>query len=186
MENSPTENTRTPETIAAQVEGLLFVADQPVSVAEMASTLEVSAAKIERALDRLAEIYQGRCLQLQRLAGKVQLATTPDMTEYIERFLGLSLSSKLSTAALEVLGIIAYKQPLTRPEMEAIRGVSCDGVLRNLLSKGLIEEVGRMDTVGHPIQYGTTFEFLKYFGLSSLDELPPLEMEEAPEEDASG
>ena len=120
-------------------------------------------------------------MQLQRLAGKVQLATTPDMTEYIERFLGLSLSSKLSTAALEVLGIIAYKQPLTRPEMEAIRGVSCDGVLRNLLSKGLIEEVGRMDTVGHPIQYGTTFEFLKYFGLSSLNELPPLEMEEAPE-----
>jgi len=103
--------------------------------------------------------------------------TAPEATAYIERFLGLSVSGKLSTAALETLGIIAYKQPITRPEIEAIRGVNSDGVLRTLLSKGLIEEVGRLDTVGHPIQYGTTFEFLKYFAIKGLDELPALQEE---------
>lgn len=162
------------------------MADQPVSIAELAKTLDVSANKIEKALAQLSESYQGRCLQIQQHGRQVQLATTPDATEYIERFLGLSLSSKLSTAALEVLGIVAYKQPITRPEIEAIRGVNSDSVLRNLLSKGLIEEVGRLDTVGHPIQYGTTFEFLKYFGLTSLDQLPELKMEEIGVADGAG
>ena len=166
-----------PHQIAVLVESLLFVADQPVTIRELSATLDVSNAQIEQALDDLTQTYQSRCLQLQRQGQKVQLATAPQATEYIERFLGLSLSSKLSPAALEVLGIIAYKQPLTRPEVESIRGVSSDGVLRNLLSKGLIEEVGRLDTVGHPIQYGTTFEFLKYFGITSLDDLPQLEMD---------
>jgi len=166
-----------PEQTAALIESLLFVADQPVGISELANVLEITPAKVERALALLVESYQSRFLRVQRLGTKVQLATAPTATAYIERFLGLSLSSKLSTAALEVLGMIAYKQPITRPEIEAIRGVSSDGVLRTLLSKGLGEEVGRLDTVGHPIQYGTTFEFLKYFGLSSLDDLPALEME---------
>ncbi len=163
------------------IESLLFVADHPVLISELAAALDVRPHKIEKALATLTEVYGHRCLQLQRMGNKIQLVTTPDAAEYIERFLGLSLSSKLSTAALEVLGIVAYKQPITRPEIEAIRGVSSDGVLRNLLSKGLIEEVGRLDTVGHPRQYGTTFDFLRYFGLTSLDDLPPLEMEEETE-----
>lgn len=166
-----------PEQAAALIESLLFVADQPVAVSELANVLEITPAKIERALGLLSESYQNRFLRVQRLGNKVQLATAPTATAYIERFLGLSLSSKLSTAALEVLGMIAYKQPITRPEIEAIRGVSSDGVLRTLLSKGLVEEVGRLDTVGHPIQYGTTFEFLKYFGLSALEDLPALEID---------
>ena len=97
------------------------------------------------------------------------------MAAFIERFLGLSVTSSLSAAALETLSVIAYKQPITRPEIEAVRGVNTDGVLRTLVSKGLVEEVGRLETVGHPVLFGTTFEFLQYFGLSSLSELPPLE-----------
>jgi segregation and condensation protein B len=167
----------TTEEITAIVESLLFVADEPVSVSDLAAAIEVTSAKVEKALNALTESYRGRYLQLQRHKKKVQLVTAPKATTYIERFLGLSASGKLSTAALETLGIIAYKQPITRPEIEAIRGVNSDGVLRTLLSKGLIEEVGRLDTVGHPIQYGTTFEFLKYFGVKSLDELPALQGE---------
>ncbi len=163
--------------ITAIVESLLFVADEPVSVSDLAAAIEVTSAKVEKALNALTESYRGRYLQLQRHKKRVQLVTAPQATTYIERFLGLSASGKLSTAALETLGIIAYKQPITRPEIEAIRGVNSDGVLRTLLSKGLIEEVGRLDTVGHPIQYGTTFEFLKYFGVKSLDELPALQGE---------
>jgi len=105
------------------------------------------------------------------------LVSAPEAAPYVERFLGLSLSGKLSAAALETLAIIAYKQPITRPQIEAIRGVNSDGALRTLMSKGLIEEVGRLDSVGHPILFGTTFEFLQYFGLSSLSELPPLEIQ---------
>ncbi len=168
----------TTEEITAIVESLLFVADEPVSVSDLAATIEATSAKIEKALAALIESYRGRYLQLQRHKKKVQLVTAPQATAYIERFLGLSVSGKLSTAALETLGIIAYKQPVTRPEIEAIRGVNSDGVLRTLLSKGLIEEVGRLDTVGHPIQYGVTFEFLKYFGIKGLDELPALLEEE--------
>jgi len=166
-----------PGRLAVLVESLLFVADHAVPIAELSAALNVSAADIESALAELAETYRGRCLQIQRHRKRVQLVTTPDAAEAIERFLGLSRSGKLSTAALETLGIIAYKQPITRPEIEAIRGVNSDGVLRTLLGKGLIEEVGRLETVGHPIQYGTTFEFLKYFGLSSLDDLPSLNEE---------
>jgi segregation and condensation protein B len=115
------------------------------------------------------------------------LVSAPESAPYIERFLGLSLSGKLSAAALETLAIIAYKQPVTRPQIEAIRGVSSDGVLRTLISKGLIEEVGRLETVGHPVLFGTTFEFLQYFGLSALSDLPALEIEPVdPHEEEGG
>jgi segregation and condensation protein B len=109
------------------------------------------------------------------------LVSAPELTNYIERFLGLSVAGKLSTAALETLAMIAYRQPITRPEIEAIRGVNSDGVLRTLISKGLVEEIGRLDTVGHPTLFGTTFEFLRYFGLESLKALPDLTLPEANE-----
>ncbi len=180
--NTPSTPEQTPalsmERIVVLIESLLFVADHPVPIAELSATLEVSDAIIENGLRRLSESYANRCLKIQRLGKRVQLATIADATPYIERFLGLSISSKLSPAALETLGIIAYKQPVTRPDIESIRGVSSDGVLRNLLSKGLIEVVGQLETAGRPHQYGTTFEFLKYFGLSSLEDLPPLAMDE--------
>jgi len=175
---SEAESTKlSSEEMSVIIESLLFVADHPVTINELSRALETTKHQVEQALSHLEEVYQQRGVRLQRLGDKVQLVTASEMTEHVERFLGLSAPTRLSTAALEVLGIIAYRQPLTRPEVEAIRGVNCDGVLRTLLSKGLVEEVGRLNTVGHPIQYGTTFEFLQYFGIGSLTELPELAME---------
>ncbi len=160
---------------AAQVESLLFVADAPVSVGRLAEALEVTAGQVERALADLEAAYAERGLRLQRAGSRVQLITAPDTAPFVERFLGLEARTRLSRAALETLAIVAYRQPITRPEIEAIRGVNSDSVLRTLLGVGLIEEVGRAPTVGRPILYGTTFEFLQHFGLRGLDELPPLE-----------
>jgi segregation and condensation protein B len=174
-DDSPSNNTSSPLTLAATVESLLFVADAPVSVSHLAEALERDERDVEAVLQTLAEGYAGRGVRLQRKGNRVQLVSAPESAPAIERFLGLSQSGKLSAAALEALAIVAYEQPVTRPQIEAIRGVSSDGVLRTLLSKGLIEEVGRLETVGHPVLFGTTFEFLQYFGLSSLAELPPLE-----------
>jgi segregation and condensation protein B len=171
------ENQFDPTEVARIIESLLFVADQPVSPGELAKVLNLSQGQIKQALNQLEAHYQDRYLQVQHHQGRLQLVTAPQATPHIERFLGLSFSTRLSTAALETLGIIAYRQPITRSEIEDIRGVGSDGVLRTLLSKGLIEEVGRLDTVGHPIQYGTTFEFLQYFGLTSLADLPPLALQ---------
>jgi segregation and condensation protein B len=161
-------------SVLARVESLLFVADGPVSVARLAEALEVPPGRIERALEDLTAAYDGRGLRLQRVGGRVQLVTAPEAASWVERFLGLEASTRLSQAALETLAIIAYRQPITRPEIDIIRGVNSDSVLRTLLSVGLIEGSGRALTVGRPILYSTTFEFLQHFGLSGLDELPPL------------
>ncbi len=158
------------------IESLLFVASEPVTVSHLATVTECSLEQVEAGLQQLKESYQHRGIRLQRQGQKVQLVSAPETTPYIERFLSLSISAKLSTPALETLTIIAYRQPITRPEIEAIRGVNSDGVLRTLLSKGLVEEIGRLDTVGHPSLFGTTFEFLRYFGLEDLKDLPKLEL----------
>jgi len=162
-------------SLPAQVESLLFVADGPVSIGRLAEALEATPGQIQQALADLEVICAGCGLRLQRAGQRVQLVTAPEAAPYVERFLGLERRVRLSRAALEALAIVAYRQPVTRPGIEAIRGVSSDSVLRTLLSTGLIEEVGRAPTVGHPILYGTTFEFLQHFGLHSLEELPPLE-----------
>jgi segregation and condensation protein B len=165
-----------PPSLAAILESLLFVADAPVPVSQLAQAAGCEAPEVERTLQILAEGYAGRGIRLQRKGNQVQMVSAPEAAPYIEHFLGLPLSGKLSEAALETLAIIAYRQPVTRPQIEAIRGVSSDGVLRTLMSKALIEEVGRLETVGHPVLFGTTFDFLQYFGLDSLSELPPMEM----------
>jgi segregation and condensation protein B len=165
------------------LESLLFVADEPVAVSQLAKVLEVEGKSIEEAIEGLRTEYSQRGLRIQRKGERVQMVTAPEAASYIERFLGLQLSGKLSTAALETLAIIAYQQPITRAQIEAVRGVNCDGVLRTLTSKGLIEETGRLEQAGRPILYGTTFEFLQYFGLQDLAELPPLEGEEEQEGD---
>jgi len=162
-------------SIAAQVESLLFVADGPVSVGRLAKVLKATEGQVKHALAELEAAYAGRGLRLQWSGSHVQLITAPDAAPYVERFLGLEARKRLSKAALEVLAIVAYRQPITRPEVDAIRGVNSDGVLRTLLRVGLIEEVGRALTVGRPILYGITFEFLQHFGLQKLDELPSLE-----------
>ncbi|MGA9349135.1 MAG: SMC-Scp complex subunit ScpB [Anaerolineae bacterium] len=160
------------------IESLLFVADEPVAIGRLAAAIGVGREAVEEALRELGEEYEQRGLRLQRKGERVQMVTAPEAAPHIERFLDLELSSKLSAPALETLAIVAYQQPITRAEMEAVRGVNCDSVLRTLVSKGLIEEVGRLSQAGRPILYGTTFEFLQHFGLQDLAELPPLEKEE--------
>ena len=169
--------------LTAQIEALLFVAPGPVSTPQLAAALETSTREVEAGLDALEEIYRGRGLRLQKHAGKVQITSAPEYGELVERFLGLEASSRLSRAALEALAIVAYQQPITRPEIDAIRGVNSDGVLKSLLSKGLIQEAGRAERPGRPILYNTTPDFLSHFGLSSLTELPPLVREEEFEEE---
>lgn len=161
--------------LVALVESLLFVADEPVTVSRLARALDVTPDEIEAALANLRELYAGRGVRIQRARDRVQLVSAPQAASYIERFLGLELQSKLTPAALEALTVVAYQQPVTRADVEAVRGVNSDSVLRTLVSKGLIEEVGRMETVGRPILYGTTFEFLQFFGLENLDQLPDLD-----------
>lgn len=160
----------------ALLESLLFVAPTPAPVERLAQVLGLTPEAIEAALADLAAAYitEGRGLRLLRKGDRAHLTTAPQASAYIERFLGLDLSSKLSNAALETLAVIAYRQPLTRPQIEAVRGVNCDGVVRTLLARELIEPVGRLEQAGRPILYGTTTQFLHYFGLESLDRLPPL------------
>ncbi len=161
------------------LESLLFVASGPVSPSRLAAALEMSPAAVQELLRELEAEYGARGLRLQWSGGGlVQLTSAPEASAAVERFLGLESTTRLSQAALEVLAIIAYLQPATRPQIDQLRGVNSDGALRSLLSKGLIEEVGRLEKPGRPILYGTTTEFLQSFGLGALTEMPPLEDEE--------
>jgi segregation and condensation protein B len=162
------------ENMTALIESVLFVASGPVSTGRLAKTLETTPAVVENLLAGLEKDYQNRGLRLQWSSGAVQLTTAPENSAVVERFLGLELTTRLSQAALEVLAIIAFLQPVTRPQVDQIRGVNSDSSLRTLLSQGLIEEVGRLETPGRPILYGTTPEFLQHFGLGSVNELPVL------------
>jgi len=158
------------------IEAILFVASVPVSLNQIAEVLDLKSSEIERSISKLEKIYQDeRGIRLQRFFGKYQLTTAPEASPYIEKFLGLEASARLSRAALEALVIIAYRCPITRPGIDSVRGVNSDGVLKSLLNKGLIEEVGRTEGPGRPILYGITSDFLQHFGFSSLDDLPPLE-----------
>jgi segregation and condensation protein B len=168
-------------SLKARVESLLFVAGEPVGIEQLAAVLESDSEQIEAALQELAGEYMGRGIQLQRKGQRVQMVTAPGAADTVRLFLGLELSGRLSPAALETLAIIAYRQPVTRAEIEAVRGVNSDSVLRTLVQRGLIEEMDRLDQPGRPIVYGTTFEFLQQFGLVSLEQLPPLTPSDAEE-----
>ena len=156
------------------LEALLFVAPGAVPPAQFASALDLPVQEVESGLKILEAQFSTRGVRLQWHMGRVQLTTAPETAQLVERFLGLEASSRLSRAALETLAIIAYQQPVTRPEIDAVRGVNSDGVLKSLLSKGLISEAGRAERPGRPILYTTTSDFLGHFGLSTLAELPPL------------
>ena len=157
------------------VESLLFVAPEPVKVSSLAAALDERPERVEEALQQMAMSQMERGLRVQRQGDRVQLVTPPEAALFIERFLGLDLTTRLTPAALEALAIIAYKQPVTRAQIDELRGVSSDGVLRTLLHRGLVEQGERLDTAGRPFHYRTTFDFLQHFGLQSLDDLPPLE-----------
>jgi segregation and condensation protein B len=179
---SSTQNSETELSLSAQLETLLFVSGEPVATAQLAAALDVAPSVIERGLNELDASLSQRGLKLQRHAGRVQLTTAPQLAELIERFLGLEATAHLSRAALETLAIIAYQQPVTRPQIDSIRGVNSDSMMKSLLHKNLIFESGRGDGPGRPILYSTTPEFLQHFGLNSILEMPPLAK---PEEDES-
>ncbi|MBM3125841.1 MAG: SMC-Scp complex subunit ScpB [Chloroflexi bacterium] len=161
-------------TLASKIEALLFVAAEPIPLAQLASALDVNLSVVERGLNELEQALNYRGLRLQRHGGRVQLSTAPGLAGLIEKFLGLEAVTHLSRVAMETLAIIAYQQPCTRPQVDSIRGVNSDAMLKSLLNKGLIQEMGRTDGPGRPILYSTTPEFLQHFGLSSISELPPL------------
>ncbi|MEE9598972.1 MAG: SMC-Scp complex subunit ScpB [Anaerolineales bacterium] len=167
-----------PLDLTALVEAILFVSPEPLSAKQIGTILEVTPRVVKNAFVELDELYQKRGIRLQHHNGKVQITSAPEAAQIIEGLLELETTSTLSQAALETLSIVAYQQPITRPLIDSIRGVNSDGVLRTLLSKGLINDVGRAEGPGRPILYSTTTEFLKYFGLASYEELPPLEFEE--------
>ncbi len=171
-----TETTpgQTPD-LKSLVESLLFVAEGPVTTAALARALDLKDEQVEVVLQELARDYDGRGIRLQHIRDRVQLVSAPEAAAAVQRFLGIEESGRLSAPALETLAIIAYRQPVTRPAIEAVRGVNCDGVLQTLLTRGLVQEVGRLETAGRPILYATTFEFLQNFGLRGVEELPPLE-----------
>ncbi len=171
----PTTSQNQTTDLQGLIESILFVASGPVPITRLARTLGVTASVVRKALKTLDETYAERGLRLLRIDNTVQLTTAPENSEMVETFLGIEvLPSRLSQAALEVLSIIAYMQPVTRPQIDEVRGVNSDGALRTLLSRGLLEEVGRLEGPGRPILYGTSPEFMQYFGLSDLAELPAL------------
>lgn len=173
-QGSVTENSETELSLSAKLEVLLFVSGEPVATAQLAAALDIAPSVIERGLNELDASLSSRGLRLQRNAGRVQLTTAPQLAELVEHFLGLEATSHLSRAALETLAIIAYQQPVTRPQIDSIRGVNSDSMMKSLLHKNLILESGRADGPGRPILYSTTPEFLQHFGLNSILEMPPL------------
>jgi len=166
-----------PLALTALVEAILFVSPEPISVNQIGTLLNEPPRVIKNAITELDALYQERGIRLQHHNGKIQITSAPEAAFIIKNLLELETTSTLSQAALETLSIIAYQQPITRPQIDGIRGVNSDGVLRTLLNKGLIDDIGRTEGPGRPILYSTTTEFLKYFGLASYEELPPLEFE---------
>jgi segregation and condensation protein B len=168
------DSEKSDRNLAAQLQGLLFVAAEPVTPTELADALEINVKAVESGLVELETLLAGGGLRLQRHAGRVQLTTAPELAFRVERFLGLEARSHLSRPALETLAIIAYNQPSTRPRIDAIRGVNSETMLKSLLFKGLIYEMGRSQGPGRPILYATTPDFLQYLGLNSIADLPAL------------
>ncbi len=167
-------------------EAILLVSGEPVQLGAIARALEVTELEVSAAADELASDYDynRRGICLKRFGSHIQLSTRPDYAPQIEKLLQPIQKQSLSQAALETLAVVAYKQPVTRLDIEAVRGVKCDYSVQSLMNKGLIEEVGRKETLGRPILYGTTDAFLSHFGLTSLEDLPqpPESQQDSPAE----
>ena len=172
-------NTLADAQVKQILEALLFVSPKPLTVEQIGSVLEeLDPQQIRRLLEELKQDYaaQGHSFVITEVAGGFQMATDPVYAPWLRRLLKKTQGERLSGPSLETLAIIAYKQPVTRQEIEMIRGVNVEGVLQTLLEKGLTRIDGRKEVVGRPLLYRTTREFLEYFGLNSLEELPSLEM----------
>jgi segregation and condensation protein B len=165
------------DELGRAIEAVLLVAVEPVLPSLLAELLEEPVERVEETITALGEDYlrQGRGFVVARIAGGVRLQTHPDVSPYVERFANRDVSHRLSTAALETLAIVAYRQPVSRGQISSLRGVNVDGVTRLLEQRGYIEVVGRADGPGQPALYGTTDLFLERLGLDSLAQLPPVE-----------
>lgn len=173
---------QTPELLGA-LEAILFVAGDAVPVSDLAEALQLTPLEMEAALDRLRadlDAHQ-RGIRLIRFGDSAQLATRAEYAPYLEAAFQPVRKQALSQAALETLAVIAYRQPVTRSDIERVRGVKCDYSLQSLLAKGLVHELGRKDTLGRPMLYGTTDTFLRHFGIAGLEELPRVDWSEPPE-----
>src|SRR5919199_1053749 len=170
-------NVRSMAEMMAIIEALIFVSEEPLSVKTLADVLKEDRGWIEMALEELVKEFNARQggLQLREVAGGWQFATRPEHHEHVRAFLKTRPSAKLSLASLETLAVIAYKQPVTVPEILEIRGVQSPSAIKTLLDKKLIVAKGRKETVGRPMMYGTSKEFLLQFGLKDLSELPSIE-----------
>lgn len=159
------------------IEAVLLAAVEPITPNLLAELLELPVEQVESACADLAARYEadGHGFALARVAGGYRFQTHPDMAPFVERFAMEGMSSRLSSAALETLAIVAYKQPVSRAQVAALRGVNVDGVVRLLVQRGVIAEVGHAPGPGQPVLYGTTAAFLEKLGLDSLDQLPPVE-----------
>jgi segregation and condensation protein B len=175
---APSDASVAAELTEAQLEALLFVAEKPLSRREIAVLAGVDRATVDERLGDLEVALAGRGVRLILAGDRVELATAPEAGALVARYVGAD-AVRLSPAALETLAIVAYRQPVTRAAIERIRGVDSDYTVRALLHRRLIAEQGRSESPGRPILYGTGFEFLERFGLTSLDDLPPLELEVA-------
>lgn len=164
------------------IESILLVAGGPVELSRLAQATGCSKSQLVDLLDRVAARMPAG-IRLQRHGEEAQLVTAPENIEYVHAFLGSTRPPPLSRAALETLTVIAYRQPVTRPEIEDVRGVNSDRAVHTLLARGLIEELGPRAGLGRPMEYGTAFGFLEYFGLESLDELPPVPASASAEEE---
>ena len=171
------KQTRTPAEIVALVEALIFVADEPITVKILADVLDEDRETVQAAIEELQREYESResGLQIREIAGGWQISTRTEFHEEVRKFLKTRPSAKLSLASLETLAVIAYKQPVTVPEILDIRGVQSASAIKTLLDKRLIVAKGRKETVGRPMQYGTSKDFLIQFGLRDLSELPSIE-----------
>jgi segregation and condensation protein B len=162
------------EDLALALEAVCFALNRPVTLSEAGELLGRSPHAVSAAADALARQLRGRGLMLQRHQDSIQLVTRPEVAWAVQRALNPERPSRLSRPAMETLAIIAYRQPVTRAVIEAIRGVNCDAVLEHLEHRGLVAEIGRQETPGHPRLFGTTLRFLQIVGLERIDDLPPI------------
>ena len=164
-------------SIKSAIESMMYIRGEPLDIKDMAEVFNIDKKVVYECCRELAEEYEreGRGIVIREVNKSFQFVTRPENIDYIERLCTPVKQKRLSQSALEVLAIVAYRQPVTKGEIEAVRGIRCDRVIEGLSAKGLVAELGRSDAVGRPILYGTTDEFLKQFGFSSLKELPDIE-----------
>ncbi|MCY3558091.1 MAG: SMC-Scp complex subunit ScpB [Chloroflexi bacterium] len=178
-ETTPVDPLPPPKDLRLAIEALLLVAESPPTIRLLAQVTSVPVSAVEAALSEI-DADTSRGIRLRRHSGTVALVSAAEAAPYVERMLGLDTPSRLSRAALETLAVIAYHQPVTREQIERVRGVGASGVIRSLRARDLIAPSGRLDTIGQPLLWSVTPRFLDHFGLSALDQLPPLEDLERP------